>query len=419
MDLWYPCSATGPVPSTTDSHRVHGGGIDRGPLGIEHLAYCGIAGVRWLENGRTTREPHRLKWTAAPQGVERCLGGAMSRSLRPTRNPDAVAFGIMALRSFAAGTESRNRFVTEVGNALSNMGVTRADARRLIANFDRTSPIIRRRVFGPRGFADAKLPARIPRIQPRDVESVPVFLPGALRRLGRFRPGEPIDLDPQVLAPERYTIRYKGMHCIDETHADWLGSDEAYIITSAVHITREGENEVLTVRHPFEEGEAGVYGDVDSGETRVGPVASSWSALVANITGGMSLTTTVMEHDQGDPDEYRDEIDAAVKLAIGVAIYFCPACSPILLLVEASGFVTDFFNWLLGTGDDIIGTSTVVLELPDLEEYSRTRPGDYFRNGKETGLIHQFIASVNDNDYVAAFEVMREPFAPYFEPIVE
>jgi len=342
----------------------------------------------------------------------------VSRALRPTRNPQSVALAIMALRAYASDQQPRNDFEAHIFNALRQMDVAQGDATRLVRNFDRLSPIVRRRVFGAQGFADAEPSNGVPRREPRDVLHRRTGFPGVLRRFQR--PGGPAaEIEEQVLAPNRYGVRYKGMHCIDETGWDRLGSDEVYIITSAVHITPDGQNEVETIRHPFQAGESGVYGDVDSGETRVGPVASCWSALVADLDGGMSITTNVMEHDEGDPDAYRDEVDKAVKLAIAVASYACPECAPILVLIDASGLVTDFFNWLLGTGDDVIGTSTVVLEQADLENYSRTPLRDYFRNQQPTGLRHHFLASVNDNDYVATFEVTRDPRAPLFEPVVE
>ena len=221
---------------------------------------------------------------------------------------------------------------------------------------------------------------------------------------------------PQVLAPHDYTISYEGLYCIDESGPDWWGSDESYVVTSAVHITRRGANVVRTERHPFAGNGDDAYGDVDSEEVRIGPRAACWNGVVANVAAGMSLTTTVFDHDEGDPDAYRDEVDAAVKLAIGIAAALYPPAAAILALIEASGLVTDFFNWLLGTGDDQIGTSTLVLELADLENYARSRTStNYTRPGRRpTGLQYHFVGTVNDNDYAAAYQVRRNPLAPPF-----
>ena len=68
-------------------------------------------------------------------------------------------------------------------------------------------------------------------------------------------------------------------------------------------------------------------------------------------------------------------------------------------------------------GDDEIGTTTTVLELSDLETYSRTALVDFapIRNGRHvpTGLRHHFLAHVNENDYFAAFRGIRQPKVPF------
>jgi len=360
---------------------------------------------------------------------------------RPTRDPEVVALGILALRSYAAGTPSETQFVQEISNTLRDLDVSTATAARLIANFDEISPSIRRQEFGSLGLSDAELPANVnPGSRTSNaLARREVLRPGAVAPLGAA-----IDVDGAagvsaadvsaagisadgigeagdgdlILAPERFTISYQGMHCVDETGADFLGSDEIYILTSAVHINPNGTNVVRTERHPLNGNSAGVYGDVDSHETRIGPVASCWSARVDDMQQGMSLTTVVMEHDQGDPDAFRDEVDSAVKLAIAAATYFFPPGGALLALVEASGLITDIFNWLLGTGDDEVGTVTVVLEsLDDLETFSRTRRSSLrvVQDGKQvnTNLPNHFLAPVSSNDYFVGYVVTRDPEAPF------
>jgi hypothetical protein len=132
----------------------------------------------------------------------------------------------------------------------------------------------------------------------------------------------------------------------------------------------------------------------------------------------------VFENDWGDPDYFRDEVDWAVKLALAWASYAFPALAPFFVILAADDHLTDFFNWLLQTGDDVIGTDITVLEMADLEDYGRRRqpetiyaPGGgrvWFRD-----LPYHFLASVNSNDYFAAFTVERDPPAPYPEPVVE
>jgi hypothetical protein len=214
------------------------------------------------------------------------------------------------------------------------------------------------------------------------------------------------------------------MHCVDETSWDLWYSDEIYIITSAVHITPGGTNVVRTEGHPVGAGGAGTigfYGDVDSGETRPGPVAACWFQPVADTAEGMSLTTVFWEHDEGDPDKYRDEVDHVVKAALVLASIYFPKLGPLWVLLAAEGWVTDFFNWFLSTGDNAIGDAhTAVLTMSDLEDFGRSRQHNpYARGGITFRLPFHFVASVNDNDYFAAFTVTRDPEDFYPDPIVE
>jgi len=342
----------------------------------------------------------------------------MARVLRQPKDPESVALAALALRHYVTPVDAPTKFEADVATKLKSLGLKKATAQRMLDNFDHIRPSNRERFLGPLGVAK-RMPRRaIKKRDPNVVTPNHVVIPQfTLRR--RFRAnilsGEPIPLDPQVLAPIDYTITFEGMHCVDETHWDWAGSDEIYVVTSAVHITRQGDNVVRTERHPITAGTSGVYGDVDSHDTRIGPRASCWNGAVAEVRLGMSLTTVVFEHDYGDPDALRDEVNAAVILAIGIATYIYPPAGAILALIQASGLVTDFFNWLLDTGDDEIGTVTQVFELDDLEEYSRTRTSNYtevFGSTQPTGLMFHFLAAVNDNDYVAAYQVQRNPRAP-------
>lgn len=385
----------------------------------------------------------------------------MSRAKRLTREPEIVALSIIALRSFAAGAIGQSDFEIEMAASLSSSGVTPEIASRLVRNFDNIRPSVRLRMLGPLGASDATLPNRLVKGS-RTLNSAakseilrPGLIPVAGRQIlaaglqaaeivggavdaGTAQGGDGqiaavgvadavghLDaLEDAVLAPERFSISFQGIHCIDETGVDFLGSDEIYILTSAVHIKSDGTNEVRTERHPIGANGSGIYGDVDSHETRIGPVASCWSALVDDMQLGMSLTTVVMEHDQGDPDAYRDEVDAAVKLAIAAATYLFPPGGALLALIEASGLITDLFNWVLGTGDDEVGTTTVVLgSLSELENYSRTGIGHLWvvRDGQrvDTGLPNHFVTPVNERDYFAGYVVTRQPRAPLFPIIID
>lgn len=213
------------------------------------------------------------------------------------------------------------------------------------------------------------------------------------------------------------------MHCIDETHCDWMGSDEVDVITSAVHISRGGANNIVrTERMPLQAGQSGTYGGVDSHDTRIGPPGGSVERGRGRRPARHVADHGLLRARLRQPGPFREEADAAVKLAIAIATYLYPPAGAILALIEASGLVTDFFNWILSTGDDEIGTNVTVLEFEDLENYSRTRQTDYRESrtsARGTGLMYHFLGSVNDNDYLAAYIVTRNPSAPLFQTVVE
>jgi hypothetical protein len=355
----------------------------------------------------------------------------MSRVLQRPKDPETLGLAVLALRRYAQGTSPEVPFEAGIAAALEKLKVPREGAQRLVDNFDKIRPSVRGRWLGPLGLSTARIPQDVPRGgEPSSVRGQGAGLSGLLRRARKPTfPGDdqtlPLPGESGVPAATRYTILYQGMHCEDESGLDVAGSDETYIITSAVHPTREGLNVVTTVGHPFVEG-GGIspYGNVDSYDTRPGPVASCWSVPVANLLSGVSLKTVVFDHDWGDPDRFRDEVDTVVKLALAYASYAFPLASPFFVILAADGSLTDFFNWLLHTGDSKIGTDITVLEIADLEDYGRWRqpsttyaPGGgrvWFRD-----LPYHFLASVNDRDYFAAFTVVRDPPAPYPEPVVE
>jgi hypothetical protein len=333
-----------------------------------------------------------------------------------------MALAVLALRQYAQGGAPAAPFQATTNQALKDLGVKPAVARRLVDNYDKISAKTRKRFIGPLGLPGAKPPQTVAKRDPKALVPQAVSLPGVLVQKKKLKLLQDAAAGVgQVLAPNSYGIHFKGMHCVDETHADALGSDKVYIITSALNIKPDGTNVLTTLRHPLVQGIPQMYEDVDSHETRVGPVASCWNANVPDIDGGVSVTTAFFEHDFGDPDHYRDEIEALVVLAISIAILLFPGATKILLLIQASGLVTDFFNWLLDTGDDEIGTTTTVLEEADLEVYSRTRLTELsLPDKKKTGLKNHYVASVNDRDYFAAFEVTRKPKADFLPgPVVE
>lgn len=212
------------------------------------------------------------------------------------------------------------------------------------------------------------------------------------------------DRDPSIL----YTIRYVGLFCQDETGITNVGSDEIYVLSSAIHISNGQNVTTDAIRNPANYPDGKYYGDVDTGDSRVGPVTAVWSGNPDTV----SLVVVTMEHDQGDPDAYREEIDAAVKAALAVATYFYPPAAVVALVEEQ---IVDLINWLFGSGDDIISTETVVLERAQLEGYAQQ--GRSYYVGKKDGnplptqLFQHFVTTHRGDhtEYVIGFDVLRDP----------
>lgn len=149
-------------------------------------------------------------------------------------------------------------------------------------------------------------------------------------------------------------ISYKGIHCFGETDNDHLSpSDEPYVVLSYSSPERTD-----TVRSK-------VYEGVDAGET-----FTDFTELYRGKPYGIVLNTVVMEHDESNPDAYRDEIRKtvmAVHSAGVIALGLIPLVGPIIASVAGPGLgalmptVADELHKVFDFGDDRIGASTVTL----------------------------------------------------------
>jgi len=153
-------------------------------------------------------------------------------------------------------------------------------------------------------------------------------------------------------------VRYRGMNCFGETD-EASGSDEPYFIVGVV--AADGAKPTFRT---------GVYGDVDGG----GSFPDPGTPVYRGRPWGVVLSTTVMEHDEGDPDKYRDQVTAGVAAAMGgleaaiaatgVGAPLAAAVAPVL--AGLGKLLVDGINSLLGTGDDVIATVPVTLTAKQL-----------------------------------------------------
>lgn len=160
--------------------------------------------------------------------------------------------------------------------------------------------------------------------------------------------------------PATYLVRYRGFRC-DKT-TDGPGSDEIYVIIAASFADSAGRPVTATEKHPDE-----IIGDVDNGEIFGEAGRNVYQGRPQNLL----LTVTVMEHDQGDPYEYRNAVNTAV---VGAYAKLVSAYPPLLFADPLTGYpvsraVLNFsaaVEGALGAGDDVIGTTTRLISTDEM-----------------------------------------------------
>ncbi|MGH3735613.1 MAG: LGFP repeat-containing protein [Micromonosporaceae bacterium] len=158
-------------------------------------------------------------------------------------------------------------------------------------------------------------------------------------------------------------VRYRGMSCVAETdeprHSDQPShSDEPYAVVGVLGF--DGQKPTFRTRIHENTGGDGCFPDPGAEVFRGRP----W---------GLDLSVTFMEHDEGDPNAYRDKVHQAVSLAAdrakpvleaalastGFLAPLAVAVGPVLdaALPDIVGGIDD----LLGTADDTLGTQPIRL----------------------------------------------------------
>lgn len=152
-------------------------------------------------------------------------------------------------------------------------------------------------------------------------------------------------------------VRYRGLNCFGETD-EASGSDEPYVVVGVLAF----DGQKPTYR-------TSIYDDVDAGGSFPDPGATVYRGR----PWGVDLSVTFMEHDEGDPNKYRDKVHEAVsfaaeqaKPALQAALASTGFLAPLAIAVgpvlnAAVPVIVDGINDLLGTADDTIGTQPVKL----------------------------------------------------------
>jgi LGFP repeat len=148
-------------------------------------------------------------------------------------------------------------------------------------------------------------------------------------------------------------VRYRGLNCFAES--DELSSeDEPYVVASAIGPQQEAI--VSTVTPVVSANAGGSYPD--------------FRVIFADPPARIgALAVTMMENDEGNPDEYRAQIEAGVRLAVNAAAGAIAASGvglpvsglALFVLNAGAGPIANGINHAIGTGDDLIGTDVFPL----------------------------------------------------------
>ncbi|WP_106769325.1 lamin tail domain-containing protein [Paenibacillus faecalis] len=155
-----------------------------------------------------------------------------------------------------------------------------------------------------------------------------------------------------VRAIQGIRIDFVGFHCFGEDSDPFEGaSDEVYFIVEAEPLQRPARpNQVNDSKWVTMLPVTGVaYENVDAGETFPDSVTVFWGRPAP-----LRLRVTGFEHDFGDPNALRDQIQVAIA-AIGAAASFAfPVASAIILNPQIQQAVANTINHVIDSGDNII-----------------------------------------------------------------
>lgn len=169
-------------------------------------------------------------------------------------------------------------------------------------------------------------------------------------------------------------VSFSGLLCFGETDSDGDDTpteDEPYVLFGLADPTGQAN---LRSR---------IHTGVDAGESRPDHLE-----LYRGQPCGAVLAAVLMEHDFGDPNAFRPQVEefvVAASAAVTGAVVVVPVVGPVLslavgaLLVELKEVITDFLNGLLGTGDDALGNAVFALSAKQMVVLGARTAPDTFR----------------------------------------
>jgi hypothetical protein len=197
-----------------------------------------------------------------------------------------------------------------------------------------------------------------------------------------------------------YRIDFAGIYCRKETSWDQgTNSDEPYVLFTTTQRFREPWATRSDVYDNVDDG-------IDSGNDwgPLPPLLSLFGQSGPEVVDETAVTAMVMEHDQGDPNAYKEKVRLGVKAAQAIA-----AAYGIPIPDAVANFATEIINDLLNTGDDPIGVSSFVLDAGAFAFYAQ-QPLIHFK----VQLDYHFWTYHTDGDakYYVMYRVVQDPAGP-------
>lgn len=215
-----------------------------------------------------------------------------------------------------------------------------------------------------------------------------------------IKPGSPKPAAPKA---DTFRIQFAGIYCLRESFTDGgSDSDEPYVLFTVFTKGQAGDPaKVLVTRSAVYEN---VHDGIDSGDDwgPLPPLMYVFGADEPQPAQDIGILATVMEHDHGDPNKYRDVIKAGVgAVAAGVT-----AWTGVVVPEEVQGLVTSGVNAVVDSGDDVIATAATEFSAASFAGMAGL-PLTHF---KQQLHYHFFIECAGgDAHYFVFFRVVQDP----------
>jgi hypothetical protein len=332
------------------------------------------------------------------------------------QQPGAVALFANLLARYVNNAPVESKADRALKEALDKLPDSRTVLGRAV-NVWQSIPAARRQAIFGAEFCDLPVRASIPEetlaLNLRKVADVGLvnFTPGLrVRKAAREIPSSvplpaaSVNVPPSrvhSLKPHTYRIDFAGFFCKKETNWDASDEDEPYI----VFVSTDGFKTWSKRSDIYDDPEH----EVDSGDTRGPrpPLLSLFGENGPEPGRDFAIVSTVMEHDEGDPDYYRKEIHYLVEGARAIALaYGIPVPDFV------ANLAVDAINWLLDTGDDRIGTQSIVFQADWFHGLALSPPLT-FKDLSYTAVspVHHGDEWWNGAEYYVMYNVRHDP--PY------